>query len=62
MRGTDIRTSFFIILVFLAMFLASIISVGIKKFKENWPKYKCNPAAMPFAGTLGYNTMDNFVD
>tara|TARA_B100001093_G_scaffold504083_1_gene559384 strand:+ start:6986 stop:7867 length:882 start_codon:yes stop_codon:yes gene_type:complete len=61
MKATDIRTSFFIIIVFLLMFFASILSVGIQKFKENWPKYKCNPAAMPFAGYLGYDTMDNFV-
>ena len=61
MKGSDIRTSFFIIIVFLLMFFASILSVGIQKFKENWPKYKCNPAAMPFAGYLGYDTMDNFV-
>jgi hypothetical protein len=44
------------------MFFATILSVGIKKFKENWPRYKCNPAAMPFAGYLGYNAMDNFVE
>tara|TARA_B100001287_G_C22685054_1_gene532853 strand:+ start:526 stop:1404 length:879 start_codon:yes stop_codon:yes gene_type:complete len=61
MKGSDIRSSFFIIIVFLLMFFASILSVGIQKFKENWPKYKCNPAAMPFAGYLGYDTMDNFV-
>jgi len=62
MKGSDIRTSFFILIVFLMMFFATILSVGIKKFKENWPKYKCNPAAMPFAGYLGYDTMDNFVE
>ena len=62
MKGSDIRLSFFILLVFLLMFFATILSVGIKKFKENWPKYKCNPAAMPFAGYLGHNAMDNFVE
>lgn len=62
MKGSDIRLSFFILFVFLLMFFATILSVGIKKFKENWPKYKCNPAAMPFAGYLGYNAMDNFVE
>ena len=62
MRCSDIKRSLFIIFVFLLMFFASILSVGIKKFKENWPKYKCNPAAMPFAGYLGYDTMGNFVD
>jgi len=62
MKGSDIRLSFFILVVFLLMFFATILSVGIKKFKENWPRYKCNPAAMPFAGYLGYNAMDNFVE
>jgi len=62
MKGSDIRLSFFILFVFLLMFFATILSVGIKKFKENWPRYKCNPAAMPFAGYLGYNAMDNFVE
>ena len=62
MKGSDIRLSFFILFVFLLMFFATILSVGVKKFKENWPRYKCNPAAMPFAGYLGYNAMDNFVE
>ena len=34
--------------------------MGLKKIKQNWPKYRCNPSVMPFAGQLGYDSMENF--
>ena len=38
-----------------------MIAVGIQNIKDNWPKHKCNPMIMPFAGYLGHNPMENFV-
>jgi len=38
----------------------NILSVGIKNIEDNWPTYRCNPMIMPFAGTFGQDTMQNF--
>ena len=53
MKGSDIWLSLVIFLIFLLLFLFNIISVGIKNIQENWPEYRCNPAAMPFSQELG---------
>ena len=60
MKFKDILSMILVIVIFIALLFSSLLSVGIKKVKENWPKYKCNPAAMPFAGYLGYDLMGNF--
>ena len=62
MKFRDFLNVFIIILIFLILYLSSILSVGLKALKANWPKYKCNPVAMPFAGYLGYDVMGNFTD
>ena len=49
MKGSDIWLSIIIFFIFLLLFLFNIISVGIKNIKENWPEYRCNPAAMAFS-------------
>ena len=60
MKFKEILSMILVIIIFIALLFSSLLSVGIKKVKENWPKYKCNPAAMPFAGYLGYDLMGNF--
>jgi hypothetical protein len=35
-------------------------AVDIAEIKRNWPKYRCNPAVMPFAGAYGYDATENF--
>ena len=60
MKSSDITLSIFIILTFVAMYFYNILAVGIKKIKDNWPKYRCNPMMMPFAGTFGHNVTQNF--
>lgn len=35
-------------------------AVDIAKISSDWPKYRCNPAVMPFASVYGYNTSENF--
>ncbi len=62
MKFRDFLNVFIIILIFLILYMSSILSVGLKTLKANWPKYKCNPVAMPFAGYLGYDVMGNFTD
>lgn len=50
-----ILTIVFIIIlfnVFAGGFLANIVN--------NWPKYRCNPMVMPFAGLFGYDATENF--
>ena len=61
MKFKDIVSAILIILVFVAMYFASFMAIGIRKLKKDWPKYRCNPMAMPLAGSLGHNTMQNFV-
>lgn len=62
MKFRDFLNVFIIFLIFLLLYLSSILSVGLKALKANWPTYKCNPVAMPFAGYLGYDVMGNFTD
>jgi len=62
MKFRDFLNVFIIIVIFLILYLSSILSVGLKALKANWPQYKCNPVAMPFAGYLGYDVMGNFTD
>lgn len=62
MKFRDFLNVFIIVLIFLILYASSILSVGLKELKKNWPKYKCNPVAMPFAGYLGYDVMGNFTD
>ena len=33
---------------------------GIAEIVNNWPKYRCNPVIMPFAGLFGYDASENF--
>jgi hypothetical protein len=35
-------------------------AVDIAKISRDWPKYRCNPAVMPFASVYGYNAAENF--
>lgn len=60
MKGTDILLTFLIILIFIILFSANILSVGIEKIKKEWPKYRCNPVIMPIANVFGEDTMKNF--
>ncbi len=60
MKFKDIIHALIIVLIFVALYLASFLAIGIKKLQKDWPKYRCNPMAMPLAGYLGHNTMQNF--
>jgi hypothetical protein len=33
---------------------------SLKEISENFPRYRCNPLAIPFASNFGYDTKENF--
>jgi len=52
---------FFVITVLLIVGVVFILaSVDTKEISENWPKYRCSPSIMPFAGLYGHDTNENF--
>jgi hypothetical protein len=60
MKFSDMCLSILIILIFIGLYAFSIISVGLKKVKNDWPQYRCNPMVMPFASQFGADPMQNF--
>ena len=60
MNGYDITLTIVIILVFILLFLAPLLTVGIQKIKDNWVEYRCNPMVMPFAGLFGEDPSQTF--
>ncbi len=63
MKFVEILTSLLIILLFVGMYVFSLLSTGLKKIHEKWPEYRCNPMMMPLAssfGPPGTDTAQNF--
>jgi hypothetical protein len=60
MNSGDITRVIIIILIFVVLYVINVLSVGIENIKRNWPKYRCNPTIMPFAGVFGHNSAENF--
>jgi len=56
----DIFILIFVLLITAIAASLNFLVVGVEKIKKEWPMYKCNPMIMPFAGTFGYDPMDNF--
>lgn len=61
MNASDITLLTIILLIFLALYVINVLSIGIANIKRNWPKYRCNPSIMPFAGVFGHDANENFV-
>jgi hypothetical protein len=59
-RNSDLGTTLLIIVIFIALYVSSFLAIGLKKIKENWNEYRCSPMAMPFAGYLGFDALENF--
>jgi len=57
---SDLVKSILIIIIFVGLFGTISISMKFADLKVNWHKHRCSPLVMPFAGALGYNTVDNF--
>lgn len=53
MKAGDIILSLIIIGIFSSLVVFNIVNVEMKKIKENWPEYRCNPIVMPLASQLG---------
>lgn len=60
MKFKDSFLTVSIILIFIGLYLFSIIAVGFKKIEKNWPEYRCNPILMPFAAQFGHDPIENF--
>ena len=58
----DVMASFLIFFVFGVIFLGLTLAAMAKDIEQNWPKYKCNPAIMPFASFLGKDAVANFTE
>ena len=41
-------------------FVLLLGSSSTKEIADDWPKYRCAPTVMPFAGFYGHNTAENF--
>ena len=57
---SDILLTLFIFFIFIGLNLFTILAIGIKKIKDNWPLYRCSPTVIPFAGFFGHDTGKNF--
>ena len=60
MKFKDSFLSVTIILIFIGLYLFSIVAVGLKKIEKEWPEYRCNPVMMPFAAQFGHDPVENF--
>lgn len=56
----DTGNAFLIIIIFCLIQLFITLSIGIAQLRNNWEKYKCNPAVLPFAGLVGYDPVTTF--
>ena len=57
--GTMIKACILTV-VFLICLILMFTMGSLKEITENFPKYRCNPMIMPFAGNFGYDAKENF--
>lgn len=61
-HGGDVVTSILsVVLIFSVFSFISLKKMSVK-LKKNWPKHKCDPGVMPFAGFLNPPPNSNFKD
>jgi hypothetical protein len=46
--------------IFVGITVAMFSASNITEITKNFPKYRCNPAMMPFAASFGYDPKENF--
>ena len=56
----DTGNAFLIIIIFCLIQLFITLSIGLAQLRNNWDKYKCNPAVTPFASLIGYDPITTF--
>jgi hypothetical protein len=47
-------------IVFGGILIGMFAMGSLTEIAKNFPRYRCNPMAMPFASNFGYDTMENF--
>ena len=62
MKSSDITQVVLVILIFVGVMFANVVSAGMENIKKNWPEYRCNPGIMPFAGSFGHDPIENFTE
>lgn len=60
MDSSDLTLTLTIIIIFILLLCFNFLVVGIKRIRNNWPLYRCNPMVMPFAGFFGFDARENF--
>jgi len=60
MNTKDVVLSSLIVFIFLIIYVWNIASSNVGNIKNNWPKYRCNPLVMPFAGYFNHDPAENF--
>tara|TARA_B100001123_G_C15186497_1_gene977530 strand:+ start:27 stop:917 length:891 start_codon:yes stop_codon:yes gene_type:complete len=60
MAFQDILLTFLIFLIFGTLIIYNIVMIKIRDVTQNWKKYRCQPAYMPWASIFGYNAKANF--
>ena len=60
MKFGDIVSTIIIIIIFVFLYSSSALTVKMQEIKEDWPMYRCQPMAMPFASYFGSDPMENF--
>jgi len=52
---------FAVMTIVFTIALVMMFTMGnLNEISKNFPKYRCNPMIMPFAGSFGYDAKDNF--
>ena len=60
MKFKDIVSSIVIVIIFLFLYSSSALTVKMQEIKDDWPIYRCQPMAMPFASYFGSDPVENF--
>ena len=60
MNTCDLVGTIFIFFVFVVLNLFNILGASLAHIRKNWPKYRCNPTVIPFAGFFGHDVLQNF--
>ena len=58
------QNAFLFVLLLVSFFMTTLFGsrafFDIKRIKDDWPKHRCTPLIMPFAGFFGHNAKENF--
>jgi hypothetical protein len=60
MKFGDIILTLIIIIIFGFLYSSSAMTVKLQEIKKDWPIYRCQPIAMPFASYFGSDPLENF--